>query len=550
MKIVVRAFLVFVSASLGLAFGIIWNAGLSSRSKTTLISTSETGQRNQTKVAPKAARQRPDDSALATRLEHDLSVSSGVRKWLCWMAALEKAQPADFPRLAKLAHGNPTIWHAVVNHWIQIAPRNLFDRLAHDSQLGDGLPVSELGRTLFDQWPKSDPEGAIAALDQAAEVGLRDAWRAQVASAIVEKDAERGLRLMSQWHIENYGPRMTAVDAWAAANPQHAAEFVLANPAGFASQEAMDSVGRAWAKIDPAAALAFAGSQSGALITQLASTVLKQWAEQNLPDAADWLAATDEHTRAQLSPAFVETWAKQDAAAALYWCEGNLQGPQLTRAVGGVIKGAAEKDVSGAAAMVAGMQPGPVRTEAAGVVAQNWFPRSFSSESVKPEALSWLSSLDPESIRGTLSRISWSWAESDPRSLATFLASAGNNEVPSYADSTLAREWARTSPTDALAWAASLPQPRGLSAGGDAFSVWHQSQPEAAMAWLDGLPADDPRQQPFFESMVRSLAYGPQAAEHFASMSDADRATAQAVIAKMSLPDDQRAKLMESLKPQ
>src|SRR5581483_11745620 len=352
-----------------------------------------------------------------------------------------------------------------------------------------------------------------------------DTWRLKAAMAVIENNAEQGLQLMSQWHINHFGPSMGAVDAWAAANPQHAAQFIIANPAGYASQVAMDSVGEAWAKTDPAAALVFAVSQNNDLGSRLASTVLKQWAGRNLKDAADWLAGTDDQTRNQLSPAFVQTWAQQDSAAALSWCEENLQGPQLTQAVNGVMKGATSKDVAGAAAMVSNMQASPARAEAAAVVAQNWFPHQFnSSEPVKPETLSWLSGLDPGSVKAVLSQVSWSWAESDSQSMAKFLSSANNNEVPSYIDSILSRQWARTDPTAALDWAASLPETRGLAAGSDAFSVWHQSQPDSAMAWLQGLPAGDGRRQPFFQSMVESLASDPQVAGQLSSMSASDQA--------------------------
>ncbi|HZR15981.1 MAG TPA: hypothetical protein VFE51_01525 [Verrucomicrobiae bacterium] len=552
MKVISHALLILVAASLGLAVGFTWKSRL--RPGATIGTASGLDAKKleltQTNGGTKKVRVPRDDSPLATSLERDLSRSSGVIKWLCWMSALEKAQATDFPRLAKLARGNQAVWRAVVNRWVEIAPRNLFDTLVNVSKFGGDLPVSELGQTLFGQWPKQDPDAAIAALTEAGDIGMRDTWRLKAAMAVIENNAEQGLQLMSQWHINHFGPSMGAVDAWAAANPQHAAQFIIANPAGYASQVAMDSVGEAWAKTDPAAALVFAVSQNNDLGSRLASTVLKQWAGRNLKDAADWLAGTDDQTRNQLSPAFVQTWAQQDSAAALSWCEENLQGPQLTQAVNGVMKGATSKDVAGAAAMVSNMQASPARAEAAAVVAQNWFPHQFnSSEPVKPETLSWLSGLDPGSVKAVLSQVSWSWAESDSQSMAKFLSSANNNEVPSYIDSILSRQWARTDPTAALDWAASLPETRGLAAGSDAFSVWHQSQPDSAMAWLQGLPAGDGRRQPFFQSMVESLASDPQVAGQLSSMSASDQAAAQAIIAKMTLPEDQRARVLASLKP-
>jgi hypothetical protein len=550
MKILFHTCVILVSAVLGLGVGFGWKAHRARMIIVDRASIQEPviGDVGQVGIARK---QRRDDSPLATELEVGLSASRGAERWLCWMAALEKAQPSDFPRLLRLTRQNPAAWHFVVNRWIQMAPRHLFDTLVTVSKYGGDLPILELGRELFDQWPSKDPDVAIAALTESSDLGRRDLWRVQVASAVMQKNPEQGLALLGQWHIESYSPRMDAVDAWAAANPQHAAEFTLAHPAGFASQSAMAAIGSVWAKTDPAAALSFATSQTGVLASKLATTVLKEWADRNLNDAADWLAGADQGTRNRLSPAFIETWARQDPNAALSWCDENLQGPQLDQAVAGVMKGAAGKDVVAAAAMVASMVPGSVRSAAAAAVAEQWFPNQIlSGEKVKPEAISWLTSLDNDSIKRVLDGVTWGWANSDPQSLARFLSQAPADQVPSYTDSALARQMARSSPQDALAWAATLREGRGIAAGAEAFASWHSSQPEAAAAWLADLPAEDSRRQRFFESMVRSIAYayGPQTPDQLSAMSPTDQAAAQAVIAKMSLPEDERARLLAAFK--
>jgi hypothetical protein len=86
--------------------------------------------------------------------------------------------------------------------------------------------------------------------------------------------------------------------------------------------------------------------------------------------------------------------------------------------------------------------------------------------------------------------------------------------------------------------------------GSEAFASWRSAQPEAATRWLDALPENDPRRQPYFESAVITLAWGnPQAAEQFAAMTPAERATARSVLEKTtSLPDDRRATLLQALK--
>ncbi|HSU56908.1 MAG TPA: hypothetical protein VLT36_22805 [Candidatus Dormibacteraeota bacterium] len=554
MKIVSNLVVILVSASLGLTVGYAWKGRSSSKISVQGGVDAHALETRSTKhlatYKSKNVGVRNDDSPLATKLEHELSISSNVAKWFCWMTTLEKAQPADFTRLLKLAKGNPVIWRFVVNRWVEIAPGHLFDTLATASQQSGGgrIRLIELGLILFENWPKHDPEAAIGALDKTKNVGMRDYWRVPAASAVMGNNAERGLELMSRWHIENFGPNMSAVQPWVAANPQHAAEFTLAHPAGYASESVIESVGEEWAKIDPKAALDFAMSHPGDLGSKLAATVVKGWAGQDLNGAADWLAAADESTRNRLSPVFLEAWAKRDAASALAWGEENLQGPELLQATHGVIKGTVDKDLTAAVAMVAAMDPGQARAEAAVVVAEKWLPGFNSGDTLKPEALVWLKSLDPVSVKQVLAQVTWSWSSSDAKSMASFLSAATADEVPAYTDSTVARQLARNSPADALAWAASLPETRGLTAGGDAFVEWRQSQPDAAMNWFNALPATDARRPAFFESMVRSIAYDPQGAEQFSAMSPADQTAARSVIANMSLPEEKRSRLLASFK--
>jgi hypothetical protein len=108
----------------------------------------------------------------------------------------------------------------------------------------------------------------------------------------------------------------------------------------------METIGRVWAKADPVRAMEFASTRPGELGSALANHVLKNWAGQNLKEAAGWLAGADAPTRNRFSPAFVEALAKNDASGALAWCESNLAGGSLAQAVGDVAKGAAQSDVN------------------------------------------------------------------------------------------------------------------------------------------------------------------------------------------------------------
>jgi hypothetical protein len=67
------------------------------------------------------------------------------------------------------------------------------------------------------------------------------------------------------------------------------------------------------------------------------------------------------------------------------------------------------------------------------------------------------------------------------------------------------------------------------------------------MKWFNGLPADDPRRKPFFQSAIQTLAYHPQAAEQFSTLSGTERASARTILERMSLPEDRRRALLDAL---
>jgi hypothetical protein len=475
-------------------------------------------------------------------------MSTGVTRWLYWMEAIEKAGLGDFPRLARLAQGNSIMIGLLANRWVELDPRHMFDSINAGTKSGRALP-SEFESVLFNEWLKRDPDAVIAALNGPEVFGNRAQRRMRVALRFLENnDVERGLRLMSEWNIDYYAPSMTSVAKWAAANPRHAAEFALAYPSGIASRMTLETIGREWAKTDPNAALQFAMSKGGELGSTLADAALKAWGERNLNAAGDWLSTVDASTRNRLYPAFVEAWGKQDAGSALNWCEQNLAGSSLVQAVTGLFQSAAAKDVSGAAGMVAAMQPSPARSEAALAVAQKWLPEYLSDKPAEPETIAWLKSLDNKSLTHVLSRTATRWADSDSKSMADLLTSLNGEHIPTRIYSILALSMARNNPSEALEWAGQLPRDRALSVGSEAFTQWRRSQPEAATQWLNGLPSNDERRQPFFNSAIQSIAHDPHAADQLAALSGAEREAARAIIESMRLANDRRARLLDVLK--
>jgi hypothetical protein len=117
MKIFINSLIIAVGAALGLAVGFALKKPAQSLDAAIVIRDTDNPGAASSGVhrarSVFTARNRPvvrtDDSPLATKLERDLSMASAVTRWLYWLEALEKASPADCPRLAQLAKGNSTL---------------------------------------------------------------------------------------------------------------------------------------------------------------------------------------------------------------------------------------------------------------------------------------------------------------------------------------------------------------------------------------------------------------------------------------------------------
>jgi hypothetical protein len=157
--------------------------------------------------------------------------------------------------------------------------------------------------------------------------------------------------------------------------------------------------------------------------------------------------------------------------------------------------------------------------------------------------------LDPDSMQRRLKEITfYGWVEVDPKGVAAFLEDTGLRGVPWAAYYQTALVLAQREPSDAVAWAERLPPDQRVGAGAAAFSQWQQAQPEPAMAWLNSLPAEDPRRQPFFENAIRWMAWDTQGAEKINRLSESDRAVARRVIQNMEFRnEEQRTQLLAKI---
>src|SRR5688572_25403928 len=293
MKILMNSLLIVIAAGIGLGVGFLLRGNPKHQQVVSVHSEPQTISKRLSALR-RDAPPRIDDSPLTTKLARDLSMSSGVTRWLYWLEALDKAQPADFPRLVRLAQTNSTALRFVTARWVEVAPRHMFDTLMATYKGASDFSADQLqgtlANTLFTEWPKRDPDAAIAALNEVEHLGMSRHWRFEVAYAMVEKDPERALKLMSEWSTDiGFGTSgLKAVAKWAESDPRHAAEFMLATPqTSHVARGIMEEIGKTWGKLDPAAALDYAASSPNALSRSLGEAALKEWSRRDLNAAAE-----------------------------------------------------------------------------------------------------------------------------------------------------------------------------------------------------------------------------------------------------------------------
>jgi hypothetical protein len=475
--------------------------------------------------------------------------SSGARRWLLLLGAAEKSSAADMPRLIFAARGDSAALRMLAARWAELDPQHMFDTLAAATTDGGLLEAFsnrwELSDVLFAEWIKKDVEAAIAALDDRSRFPQAEGLRMNVANQIIKADVERGLRLMKEWNVRHYIPDMKAVGEWAKSDPRHAAEMVRQFGLDYAGQEALKQVGQVWGKSDPRAALEYASSLSGEQSKSFVAAAIKEWASQDLRAAIDFAAGqVDPHLRSQLGRSLVETWAKTDPQSALAWSQENLKGEAREEAIGGVVQTVAANDLNAAAELVSSLDPGGSKNRAAGALLERWFEKGD-----KEAAIEWMAALpDADTRKGALEKVQWNWLWKDPEGVRAFVSGPHGHLAPPSMISQLASQEARKSPEAAMQWVNKLPAEQAEQARDNVISTWLQIRPEGATRWALGLPPGDDRTGAMRRIASQIAFYSEPAAINFLSALPAvDRAVARDAIGNAHLDEARKARLLESL---
>ena len=505
---------------------------------------------SQSPVAPAPEPEPQMDGPLATAYR----TAIGAKRWLLLVSASERATAGEMSTLVRVARDDPAAIRMLATRWAELDPSAMFSSLYADYLLPENTPGALpsgwiLSEVLFEHWSKSDLPAAIRALTDAPNFSARDNLRMTLVNQAMKADAETGLRVMAEWGIRNYVPDMKSVSAWAARDPQHAAEAVLKISSGYAAQEALKEVGKAWGKSDPAGGLRFAATLDPQKRALLGEDIMRNWAADDLQSAAAFASGQPDQFRNALAPGLVETWGKSDPAAALAWSQENLKGAARTEAIAGVIKSAAEKSLTTASQLVSDMQPGTAQNRACASIFETWFAKGAGE---RDAAFEWVASLpDPAARTAALERVQWNWVWNDPTGARDFISGPHGDLASQQMINQVARSQVAKNPEAAMEWASGLGEKRAAESRRAVLESWLQIRPEGAAGYARKLPAG-PERESAVRTVTQSLVWQSpeQAGAWIASLSTAEQKTAREVLDQARLPEDKRRQIEDAAKKQ
>jgi hypothetical protein len=435
-------------------------------------------------------------------LAAELARQKGAMRWLYLLGAAEKATAADMPAMLRAAKDLPGATRMLAVRWAELDPQHMFRTLCADyarHKTGGALAEDyNLRGILFETWAKTDPEAAIAALQDRTALPGVEGERFSMANTIMKTDPLRGMKLLNDWNITSFLPDLRNVSAWVANNPRAAAEAAMQNNLGAATSGMMEQIGKAWAAQDPAAALTFAAERRGLNGIQLARSVMAEWAQRDLAAALAHVNARSESlTKAKLGLPLVEAWAKSDPQAALVWANENLKGEARAAAAASVVKTMAAQDLNAAAELITGLDPGGAKNRAVNQLVESWLGDDWLNKkdgAKATEVLQWMSALpEPDARRYAMEQASWRLFHGAPDETIAFLNSPQGAQAPQQMFDRAAQHLAQKNPESAMQWAAALPPERRSTAQASVLSEWLGSRPEAAQQWVREQPAGNSR---------------------------------------------------------
>jgi hypothetical protein len=264
-------------------------------------------------------------------------------------------------------------------------------------------------------------------------------------------------------------------------------------PSGTARRRLLHRIAQAWVRQDPESAAAWANELEGADRQEALRDVLHRWTEDDPAAAATYLAQlpTSEQNL-HIMHAMAHRWAERDRTAAMAWGAAQTSPANRERAMGGVVSSWAESDPQAAAKFAAAIESPYERQRVLDVAARRWAAQDAAA------AVEWAQGLPDEERQRVNRSILHELAEIDPRQAAavykeltgTAPADARVTQDHRRMAEEIASVWSSSSPREAAAWAAGLPEAGEVrrSAVGNVAEHWLRIDSMEAGKWILQLP--------------------------------------------------------------
>lgn len=245
--------------------------------------------------------------------------------------------------------GNSDRIKALLDFYAGLTPA----QLQEEAYKLESLPMSErimASFLLFGRWAEKDPQAAMA---YSNKIGFAGAF-----------------------------VRPTVLQSWASTDPANAAKYYASNPREFAMMGMMGGRGPGggqsgaaiiaseWARQDPTAAMAWAGSLTTEK-NQAMSSVIGEIAKTDPKTAAGMVANMDSTDKTDAYRAVASQYGATNFAEAQAWIR-TLPADDQAAAMASAIGGLSKSDPQAASVQLAGMAAGDAKDRAIGAVVNDW----------------------------------------------------------------------------------------------------------------------------------------------------------------------------------
>ena len=360
-------------------------------------------------------------------------------------------------------HGPTDRIQALINFYGGMTPTQLEAEAAklEDLPMGERIMASFL---LFGKWAESDPTAAMAYTQKMGFTG-------------------------------NF-IRPTVLQAWASKEPEVAAKYYSENSRQFAMMGMMgggrgpmggggaSTIATEWARQDPTAAFAWAGSLTGNEKGSAMTSVIGEVASSDPLKAAGMVAGMDAASQAGANVDIARKWGSQNFTAAEAWVR-SLPADQQSAAMSSAISGLSRDNPQLAAEKIAALPVGDDRNSAVSTLAQNW------SRQDPQAAAAWLlKQNDPAAASSAMREVMPNWTSQDPAAALSFVNSQQPGALRDSAASAYIMSNSKSAPADLVTLATTITDEGSRTRSvGMATMRWIQEDPTAAKAYVQSSDA-------------------------------------------------------------